>query len=78
MRRLLLTSLLLMFAILTVCADEVTFVASAPKSVVVNQQFRLSYKVNRAKVKEPSLSDIPDFRILSGPNRSTQQIIQDQ
>ncbi|MBO7302278.1 MAG: protein BatD [Bacteroidaceae bacterium] len=76
MRRLLLTSLLLMFAILTVCADEVTFVASAPKSVVVNQQFRLSYKVNRAKVKEPSLSDIPDFRILSGPNRSTQQSIQ--
>lgn len=76
MRRLLLTSLLLAFTILTVCADEVTFVASAPKSVVVNQQFRLSYKVNRAKVKEPSIADIPGFRILSGPNRSTQQSIQ--
>ena len=76
MRRFLLTSLLLIFTILTVCADEVTFVASAPKSVVVNQQFRLSYKVNRAKVKEPSIADIPGFRILSGPNRSTQQSIQ--
>lgn len=76
MRRFLLTSLLFVFTILAVCADEVTFVASAPKSVVVNQQFRLSYKVNRVKAKEPSIADIPGFRILSGPNRSTQQSIQ--
>ena len=73
MRRLLLTSLLLVLTISTICADEVSFVASAPKSVVVNQQFRLSYKVNRARVKEPSISDITGFSILSGPNRSTQQ-----
>lgn len=62
-----------MAAALSVFADDVTFVASAPKSVVVNQQFRLSYKINNAKVKEPSIADIPGFMVLSGPNRSTQQ-----
>ena len=58
---------------LPVFAEDVTFVASAPKTVVVNQQFRLSYKINKGKVKEPSIADIPGFMILSGPNRSTQQ-----
>lgn len=73
MRRFLLTSVLMVATVFALFADEVSFVASAPKSVVVNQQFRLSYKVNRAKVKEPSIADIPGFAILSGPNRSTQQ-----
>ena len=47
MRRFLLTSVLMVATVFALFADEVSFVASAPKSVVVNQQFRLSYKVNR-------------------------------
>lgn len=59
--------------LVSVYADEVSFVTSAPKAVEVNQQFRLSYKVNRGNVKEPRLPAIEHFNILSGPNRSTSQ-----
>lgn len=60
------------FVILSsVFADEISFVTSAPNAVEINQQFRLSYKVNRGNVKEPRIDSITDFDILSGPNRSS-------
>ena len=71
MKRIILTSLLFIAVIGNVIADDVTFVASAPKSVVLNQHFKLIYTVNTSNAKEPQLTDIPDFDILSGPNIST-------
>lgn len=73
MRRILLTTVMFLAVIGTVLADEVTFVAQAPKSVVVNQQFKLTFKVNRANVKEPTIQDFSDFQVLTGPHRSTQR-----
>ncbi len=55
----------------SVYADDISFVTSAPNAVEVNQQFRLSYKINRGNVKEPRIDAITDFDILSGPNRSS-------
>lgn len=76
MKRIFLTTLLFILFLGNVSADEITFVAQAPKSVVVNQQFRLTFKVNRANVKEPTIPDLSDFNILTGPHRSTQQSYQ--
>lgn len=75
MKKVFLTTLILLTT-LSAFADEVTFVTSAPKAVVVNQQFRLKYTVNRHNVKEPRLPQISDFRILSGPSRSQQSSTQ--
>ncbi len=76
MKRIFLTTLLFILFLGNLSADEITFVAQAPKSVVVNQQFRLTFKVNRANVKEPTIPDLSDFNILTGPHRSTQQSYQ--
>ena len=76
MKRIFLTTLLFILFLGNVSADEITFVAQAPKSVVVNQQFRLTFKVNRANVKEPTIPELSDFEILTGPHRSTQQSYQ--
>ena len=72
MKRLLLTSLLLITFIGNVLADDVTFVASAPKSVVVNQRFRLTYTVNTTDAKEPVIGEIPGFELLMGPSISSE------
>lgn len=72
MKRLLLTSLLLVTFIGNVLADDVTFVASAPKSVVVNQRFRLTYTVNTTDAKEPVIGEIPGFELLMGPSISSE------
>lgn len=61
-----------LFIILAVAfADEISFVASAPNAVVVGQQFKLSYKVNRGKAKELHIPSIDGFTILMGPSRSS-------
>lgn len=73
MKKALLTMFLLVTAVGALMADNVTFVASAPRSVAVNQQFRLSYKVNRVNVGEPSIPSVQGIELLSGPHRSTQQ-----
>ena len=76
MKRIFLTTLLFILFIGNALADEITFVANAPKSVVANQQFKLTFKVNRANVKEPTIPDLSDFDVLTGPHRSTQQSYQ--
>ncbi len=73
MKRIFLTTLLLMVVIGNLLADDVTFIASAPKSVVLNQHFRLTYTVNTTDAKEPKIADLVDFEILSGPNISTKR-----
>ena len=76
MKRFILTAVLFITIIGTAFADVVSFVTSAPRSVVVDQQFRISYKVNRVKVGEPTIPEIDGFRILTGPHRSTQRSMQ--
>lgn len=76
MKRIFLTAVMMIALILSAIADEITFVANAPRSVEVNQQFRLTFKVNRVNVKEPAIPDLSDFQILTGPHRSTQQSYQ--
>ena len=76
MKRLFSTILLLITITGTILADGISFVTSAPRSVVVGQQFRISYKVNRLKVAEPTIPEIEGFRILTGPHRSTQTSMQ--
>ena len=65
---------LLLFSLILVghaFADEVTFVASAPKSVVVNKSFKLEYTVNSQSAGQPVLPDFKGFEILSGPMTSS-------
>lgn len=73
MKRIVLTTLLFIAVIGNVLADDVTFVASAPRSVVLNQHFRLTYTVNNTNAKEPVIADIAGFEILSGPSISTKR-----
>ncbi len=65
-----------MLTMMVALADEISFVASAPNAVVVGQQFRLSYKINRGNAKEPRIPSIEGFTILSGPNRSSESSFQ--
>lgn len=56
--------------------DKITFTASAPETVVMNEQFRLSYVVNTQNVKDLRVPSIKDFEVLMGPSRSySMQII---
>lgn len=50
-------------------AQNVTFKASAPETVVMGQQFRLSYIVN-AEGKDFRAQEMPDFEVLMGPSQS--------
>lgn len=50
--------------------DKITFTASAPETVVMNEQFRLSYVVNTQNVKDLRVPSIKDFEVLMGPSRS--------
>lgn len=76
MKKSIATLFLLLIATMTVFADSVKFTANAPKSVVVNQQFRLTYTVNSSEVTEPTIPDIDGFTILVGPSRSSQTSMQ--
>lgn len=52
--------------------DKVSFTANAPEVVVSGDQFRLSYTVNRKKVRDFRAPTIKDFDVLMGPSRSVQ------
>lgn len=68
MKRILSILLLSLFFIGNSFADDVTFVASAPKTVVVDNYFRLEYKVTTTTdVSEPILPDIKGFELRNGP-----------
>lgn len=76
MRKLVLTISILLLAVPALFADDVTFEATAPKAVVVNQQFKLKYIINTHKAKEPRLPAIEGFSIIAGPYRSQQSSTQ--
>ena len=70
MNRKLFSIILILLA--TVCvaqADEVTFTATAPSSVILNKPFQLVYTVN-ASAKDLRAPELRDFDILAGPFES--------
>ncbi len=65
--------LFILVGITNIYADEVTFRANAPSTVVVGDQFRLTYVVNTHDVKDfRASSSISGFDVLMGPSRSSQ------
>lgn len=70
-KRLLLSAMLVMMAVVRVVADDVTFTAQAPQAVVSGERFRITYRVNTRDVKEFRAPDMKSINILSGPNTST-------
>lgn len=65
--------LLLLFALQgnSLFAQEVIFKASAPKGVVKNEQFRLTYTLNKEGKELRLPSDMKGFEILFGPSVSS-------
>ena len=55
----------------TLFAQDVIFKASAPKGVVKNEQFRLTYTVNKEGKELRLPSDMEGFNILFGPSVSS-------
>ncbi len=76
MKKSVITLFVLFAAITAAFADEITFTAQAPKSVVANQQFRLTYKVSTTDTTEPTIKNVDGIRIVAGPYSSTQQSMQ--
>jgi len=56
-------------------AQDVTFRASAPEAVVMGEQFRLVYTVNR-EGRELRVPDLSEFDVLMGPSSSSNTSIQ--
>ena len=71
MKRVFISTLLILTTIFTAFADEVSFVASAPKSVVVGNRFKIAYEVNTKADSQPTITDVDGLRVLSGPHHST-------
>lgn len=70
MKRILLSTLLFITTICSAFADEVSFVASAPKSVVVGQRFKIAYEANTRTDSQPTLPEVDGMRVLMGPSSS--------
>ena len=70
MKKILLSTLLILTTIFTAFADEVSFVASAPKSVVVGKRFELKYEANTKTDSQPTISDVDGLKVLTGPHSS--------
>lgn len=70
-------SILLFISNFTLWADsDISFTASAPDVVTVNDQFRLSYTISTQEISDFRASSIKGFEILMGPTRSTQSSVQ--
>ena len=70
MKKILLSTLLILTTISAAFADGISFVASAPKSVEVGKRFNLAYEVNSKTDGQPVISEIDGMRILTGPHSS--------
>ena len=55
---------------------KVNFKAIAPETVVVGDQFRLSYTVNSLNVRDFRIASVKGFEVLMGPSRSQQSSTQ--
>ena len=70
-RRILLSAMIVMMAVVRAVADDVTFTAQAPKAVVSGERFRITYKVTTRNIKEFRAPDMKSITILAGPSQST-------
>ncbi|MBO7240694.1 MAG: protein BatD [Bacteroidaceae bacterium] len=70
MRKIILSTFLILTTICTAFADEVSFIASAPKSVVAGKRFELKYEANKKTDGQPTIPEIDGLRILTGPHSS--------
>lgn len=70
MKRAIISTLFILTTIITAFADEVSFVASAPKSVVVGNRFKVAYEANTRTDSQPTLPEVDGMRILMGPSSS--------
>ncbi|MDR2232067.1 MAG: BatD family protein, partial [Tannerella sp.] len=66
----LLLTLILVLAVKQSMAQDVTFRASAPESVVMGEQFRLVFTVN-SEGRDLRAPDLSEFEVLMGPQTST-------
>ncbi|HAZ00725.1 MAG TPA: hypothetical protein DCY97_00900 [Marinilabiliales bacterium] len=68
-------AILTFISLVKVQAQNVEFVASAPKVVQVGEQFRLTYSLNAkgSDFQEPAFEN---FKVLTGPNISTSSSVQ--
>lgn len=70
MRRLIFFFILTMAMGVVAKAADITFKASAPRAVVMGEQFRLTFTVN-AEGRDLRVQEMPDFDVLMGPSQST-------
>ena len=69
--------MLLLLSTVTIVAVAQRFVANAPATVAVGDQFRLTYTVNTQSVSGFRIGDIPEeFEVLMGPSTSSQSSFQ--
>lgn len=52
-------------------ADEISFTAQAPKTVVAGNRFQITYTVNTRDVKDFRAPDMDGLSVLAGPSTST-------
>ena len=70
MKRILLSTLFILITVTTAFADEVSFIASAPKSVVVGKRFKIAYEANTKTDSQPTIPEVDGMRVLMGPSSS--------
>lgn len=70
MKRIFLSTLLILSTITAAFADEVSFVVSAPDSVVVNKRFQVEFQINQKVDSLPAMPDVEGLDILFGPGYS--------
>lgn len=75
-RSLLMCMTLLAFCVQALADEKITFTASAPETVAVGDQFRLSYTITTQKVRDFRAPSIKGFDVLMGPSRSSQSSTQ--
>lgn len=77
MRKLVFLFFLLTTAGVMARAADVTFTASAPQSVVMGEQFKLTYTLNAsASQRDLRVPEMPDFDVLIGPSVSENHSVQ--
>lgn len=70
MMKKLLFLLLALITLSNLSAEDVTFTASAPGSVIMDKPFQLRYTLNASGGKDFRAPDIKDFEVLAGPFES--------
>lgn len=70
MRKIILSGLIAFLGTLTLFAQNASFSATAPKTVIQGTRFQLVYSINK-EASDLRVPNIPDFQILMGPTTSS-------